>query len=102
MRYRDDEIQKLERALSEVYRSQPDRHDVADVTQRVMRDIRQSAGERSRWPSVVDQLVWRTATIAAAVVLAMTILTVGVFQSTAGEKAGLLAEEFDSAPLFVD
>jgi hypothetical protein len=99
---RDEKIQKLERALSEAYRSQPDRH-VGDMTQPVMRAVRQSAGERERWiPTVVDQLVWRTATIAAAVVLTVTVFTVGTFQTTRGENNGLLAEEFESAPLFAE
>lgn len=105
MSHRDDEIQKLERALTEAYRAQPDLQlDGVKLTQEVMRDIRQSANEGGRWiPSVVlAQLVWRTATITAAVVLIVTAFTVGVFQTTAGESAGPLAEEFDSAPLFGD
>jgi hypothetical protein len=105
MGHRDDEIKKLERALTEAYRSQPDiPFGEVNVTQAVMRAIRQTSGEPSQWiPAVLlDQLVWRTATIAAAVVLAVTILTVGAFRSTAGESAGLLAEEFESAPLFAE
>jgi hypothetical protein len=105
MGYRDDEINKLERALTETYRSRPDIPlDKVNVAQDVMRAIRRSAGEGGRWiPSVVlDQIVWRTATIAAAVVLVVTILAVGMFQPTAGESAGLLAEEFESTPLFGD
>ena len=105
MGYRDDEINKLERALAETYRSRSDvPFGEVNVTQDVMRTIRRSAGEGGRWiPSVVlDQIVWRTATIAAAVVLVVTILAVGMFQPTAGESAGLLAEEFESTPLFGD
>jgi len=105
MVHREDEIQKLERALTEVYHSRPDCSSSAvDVTQGVMREIRRSPGEGTNWiPSVVlDQLVWRTATITAAVVLVVTVLTVDVFRSTSGESAGLLAEEFESAPLYGD
>jgi hypothetical protein len=104
MVHRDHDMQKLERALTEVYRARtkhsPDR---VDVTQSVMRAIRQSAGESSRrmTPSLLlDQFVWRTATIAAAVVLVATVLTVGLFQTGGGENSGLLAEEFESAPWF--
>jgi hypothetical protein len=105
MVHREDEIQKIERALTEAYRSQPDIPlGGVNVTQDVMRDIRRSRGESGRWiPTVVlDQLVWRAATIAAAVVLVVTVLTVGVLRTTAGESAGLLVEEFESAPLFGD
>jgi hypothetical protein len=105
MVHREDEIQKLERALTQAYRAQTDIPlGGVNVTQDVMRDIRRSPGESGRWVSagVLDQLVWRAATIAAAVVLAVTVLTVGVLRTTAGESAGLLAEEFESAPLFGD
>jgi hypothetical protein len=105
MGYRDDEISTLERALTETYRSRPDIPFVEiDVTQDVMRAIRRSTGEGGRWiPSVLlDQIVWRTATIAAAVVLVVTILTVGMFRATAGENTGLLADEFETASLYGD
>lgn len=100
-----DEIQKLERTLIESYRSRSDLPSGSvDVTQEVMRDIRRSAGERRWWAPLVvfDQLVWRTATITAAVVLMVTVLTVGLFGPQTGESAGLLAEEFESVPLFGD
>ena len=105
MAHRDDEIQNLDRALTEGYRSRSDlQFDTADLTQDVMRDIRRSAGERGWWtPSVVlDQLVWQTATITAAVVLLMAVLTVGLFRPEIGVSAGLLVEEFESAPLYGD
>lgn len=102
MAHHDDDIQKLERALTESYRSRSVlAFDAVDVTQDVMRDIRRSTGERAWWaPSVLDQLVWRTATITAAVVLMVTMLTVGLFRPQTGESAGPLAEEIDSVPLF--
>ena len=105
MAHHDDDMQKLERALTESYRSRSTRPvDAVDVTQDVMRDIRRSAGERGWWaPSVVlDQLVWRAATITAAVVLMVTMLTVGLIRPQTGESAGLLAEELDAVPLFAD
>ncbi|NOS79424.1 MAG: hypothetical protein HOP35_15915 [Nitrospira sp.] len=102
--YRDDELQKLERALTEAYRRQPDPVPGAGLAQQVMRDIRQGASDSGRWISAVavDQLVWRTATMAAAVVLVLSVFTVGVVRSMTGERAGLLAEEFESAPLLGD
>ena len=104
MAHHDDEIQKLERVLTESYRSRSDLPcGSIDVAQDVMREIRRSTGERAWWtPSVLDQLVWRTATITAAVVLMVTMLTVGLIRPQTGESGGLLAEELDSVPLFAD
>ena len=105
MAHHDDNMQNLERALTESYRSRSDLlFSTVDVTHDVMRDIRHSAGERGSWTSfvVLDQFVWRTATITAAVVLMVTILTVGLFRPQTGDSQGLLAEEFESVPLFGD
>ena len=104
MTHQDDErINALERALIEGYRSGFDRSTV-DVTQSVMREIRRSVAERSRWApaAVLDQLVWRTATITAAVVLMVTVLTVGLLRTPGGDTPALVVEEFESVPLFED
>ncbi|MDF0650966.1 MAG: hypothetical protein CV081_01730 [Nitrospira sp. LK265] len=102
----DDKFLKLERALTEVYRSQSEvLPGSVEVTQDVMRQIRQLTSSKNRgWtqPAVLDQLVWRAAAIAAAVVMTVTILTMETFRTTAGESGVLLAEEFESAPLFGD
>jgi hypothetical protein len=50
----------------------------------------------------LDQLVWRTATITAAVVLMAALLTVGLLRTPAGDSPSLVAEEFESVPLFED
>lgn len=105
MSHREDEIDTLERTLTEAYRAQPHlRLDEIDVTQQVMRDIRQSKGENGRWVSsdAFAQIVWRTANLAAAVVLVLTVLIVGVLRTTSEESPGVLAEEFESASLFVN
>jgi hypothetical protein len=105
MTHRNDEsLNILERALLEGYRSRSDiSHDV-NVTRDVMREIRQSAGERSRWApaTVLDQLVWRTATITAAVVLMATVLTVSFLRPPVWDSPTLVVEEFESVPLFGD
>lgn len=103
MAHRDNDVHKLERALTESYRSRSEiSFGTIDVTHDVMRDIRRTAAETGPWaPSVVlDQLVWRTATITAAVVLTLTVLMVGLLRPQTGESAGLFAEEFESVPLF--
>ncbi len=99
----DDEFLRLERALREVYCSQSEpSSDSAEVTQDVMRHIRQLTSSKSIvWmqSAVLDQLVWRTAVIAAAVVMIGTILSMDTFRTTAGESGVLLADEFESPPL---
>ena len=105
MTHHDEErIKVIERALMDGYRSRSGVSRDIDVTQAVMREIRRSEGERSPWSpaSVLDQLVWRTAAITAAVVLTATVLTVGLFKGPAGEHSVLLVEELDSVPLFGD
>ena len=97
----DMDIRKLERVLTESYRSRSDvAHDV-DVSQQVMGDVRRLDIERGGWapPAMLDQFIWRTATRAAAVVLLAAMLTVGLFRSQS-ERPALIAEDFESAPLF--
>jgi hypothetical protein len=105
MRHHEDErLNLLERALIESHRSRSDVSRDVNVTQDVMREIRQFAGERSRWTTVgvLDQLVWRTATITAAVVLMATVLTIGFLRPSVVDGPALVAEEFESVPLFGD
>ena len=99
----DSDVHKLERALTDSYRSLSNASSEVDVTQQVMRDVRRLDTERGGWapPAMLDQLIWRTATRAAAVVLIATILTVGLFRSQSDGPA-LIAEDFESAPLFED
>jgi len=98
----DEKLNGLVRALIDGYRSRSDGSQEIEVTQAVMRDIRRLATEHSRWTpaAVLDQLVWRTATITAAVVLMATVLTVGLFRPPTGESPALVAEELESVPLF--
>jgi anti-sigma-K factor RskA len=103
MTHHDDKnMNALERALIDGYRSQSNVSQGIDVTQNVMRDIRRLATEHSRRTpvAVLDQLVWRTATITAAVVLMAIVLTVGLFRVSTGENPALVAEELESVPLF--
>jgi hypothetical protein len=103
MTHHDDKnLNILERALIDGYRSRSDVSHNVNVTQDVMRKIRQSAGDRQQWAAatVLDQLIWRTATITAAVVLVATMVTVGLLRSPAGDSPALVADELESAPLF--
>ena len=98
----DEDLRKVERVFSDVYRDSPVPMLGQGVIPAVMRDIRRS-GRENRWISSVgiDQLVWRTATIAATVVLLLAMFTVGVMRPMTGESL-LLAEEFESTPLLGD
>ena len=95
-------VNELERALIDGYRSQSRVSHAVDVTQDVMRDIRLSSTEPGRWTpaAILDQLVWRAATITAAVVLMATVLTVGLWRPPTGESPDLVAEELESVPFF--
>ena len=97
----DERVNSLERALIDAYRSQSKVSHSVDVTRDVMRDIRRET-ERARWTpiTVLDQFVWRTATITAAVVLTATVLTVSLWQPPIVEHPALVAEELESVPLF--
>jgi hypothetical protein len=99
--HEDEKLNALERALIDGYRSRSSVSQGIDVTQDVMRDIRRLATERSRWTpaAVLDQFVWRTATITAVVVLMATMLTVGLFRPPTTESP-VVAEELESVPLF--
>ena len=104
MPYRDDQISKLERALLETHRARRDpAADGGDVTPNVMRDIRRLTVDQERLtPTVIlDQLVWRAATITAAVVLVATVFGVGVLR-TVEEHQDAFSEDFETAPLFGD
>jgi len=101
MGYSDDELKKLERALTEAFHVPVERPaDHGEMARRVMRTLRRSAD--SLPSGLLDQFVWRVATIAAAVVLAVSVLTVQVSRISSGERTLLLAEEFEATPLFGD
>ena len=100
----DDQIRKLEQALIETYRAQPGPALSDTFMQRVMSDIRQGASRSSRlgWAVGIDQLVWRAATVTAALVLIVAVCTVGVVRATGGASGGLFPEEFEPGPLLAD
>jgi len=107
MGYSDDELKKLERALTEAFHIPIDRPaDQSEMARRVMRTLHRSADaggqEIGITSGLLDQFVWRVATIAAAVVLAVSVFTVQMLRTSTGESTLLLAEEFEATPLFGD
>lgn len=102
MAHNDNDIQKLERALTETHRARQASLLGATWAQSVMRDISQRAAQerhRNIGPGA-ERLVWRTAAIAATVAVVLTIAIAAVSWTSSGESAGLLAEEFEFAPMF--
>ncbi len=99
-----DNHRTLEQALTEAYHGQADPVLGDDLAHHVLREIRQQMSPNGR-PSRavwVEQLVWRTATVTAAVVLVMTVFAVGVVRTTTGEPGGGLADGLAAVPLLGD
>ena len=94
----DENLKKVERALTEAHRSRQAPSFGADWTFRVMRDIRREAAGhgQSTMALGLDRLVWRTATIAAVLAL---IFTGSVWLNTdrdTVELTALLSNELDA------
>ncbi|HEU4686400.1 MAG TPA: hypothetical protein VFS39_17970 [Nitrospira sp.] len=97
----EERIDRVERVLTEAYRARGEGLPHPDVTARVMREIRGSRPAQA-WAAVMpDDLVWRTASIAAAVVLVVALLTVQLVHSGLGENAPW-PEEFETSALIVE
>lgn len=96
-RLNDDNLKKVERALTEAHRLRQEPSLGADWRLRVMRDIRREAtGHGQSMMSLgLDRLVWRTATVAA--VLALVFMGTVLFYTNqdAVELATLLSNEVD-------
>lgn len=99
-----DDQRTLERALTETYRGQADPVLGDDLAQHVLREIRQQTSPDGRPARAVwvEQLVWRTATVTAAVVLVMAVFAVGVVRTTRAEPAGWPADGLAALPLLWD
>jgi hypothetical protein len=102
MAHHDEDMQKLERALTEAHRARQEPPLGSDWARLVMRDIRHAAtreGRRSMVPGV-EQLVWRTAAVAATVTVILTVSILALSPTGSTESAGSVAEEFELALLF--
>jgi hypothetical protein len=96
-RLNDENLKKVERALTEAHRSRQQPVLGSGWTQYVMRDIHKMATgpERSMMPLGFDCLVWRTAAVAAVFALVFTGSVLFYTDRDAAESTALLSGELD-------
>jgi hypothetical protein len=105
MAHDDTDMQKLELALTEAYQARQAprlRTGWALCTLGDIRHVGIQQTHRSVGPDS-EQLVWRTAAVAAAAfMLIMTVSMVTWSRTASNEEVGMLTEELESASLFPD
>jgi len=96
-RLNDENLKKVERALTEAHRLRQEPSLGADWTLRVMRDIRrEAAGQgQSMMALGLDRLVWRTAAVAAVLALVFTGSVLFLTNRDTGELTALMSNEVD-------
>jgi hypothetical protein len=96
-RLNDDNLKKVERALTEAHRSRQEPSLGPDWSLRLMRDIRrEAAGQgQSMMALGLDRLVWRTAAVAAVLALVFTGSVLFYANRDAAELTALLSNEVD-------
>jgi hypothetical protein len=96
--FNDEQLKKVERALTEAHRSRQSPALGADWRMHVMRDIRRDAAGHG--PSTIlsglDRLVWRTAAVAAALALIFTGSVWFTTNQDTVELTALLSSELDA------
>ena len=93
----DDNLKKVERALAEAHRARQEPSLGPDWSLRLMRDIRREANghRQSMMARGLDQLVWRTAAVAAVLALVFTGSVLFYSNRDAAELTALLSNEID-------
>lgn len=96
-RLNDDNLNKVERALTEAHRSRQEPSLGADWTFRLMQDVRGEANAhgQSMMALGLDRLVWRTAAVAAVLALVFTGSVLFYTNRDAVELTALLSNELD-------
>ena len=96
-RLNDENLKKVERALTEAHRSRQEPSLGADWTFRLMRDVRREATGhgQSMMTLGLDRLVWRTAAVAAVLALVFTGSVLFYTNRDAVELTALLSNEVD-------
>jgi hypothetical protein len=93
----DENLKKVERALTEAHRLRQEPSLGTDWTLRVMRDIRrEAAGHGQSMMSLgLDRIVWRTAAVAAVLALVFTGSVLVYTNRDTVELTALLSNEVD-------
>ena len=96
-RLNDENLKKVERALTEAHRLRQEPSLGADWTLRVMRDIRREAAGhgQSKMSLGLDRLVWRIAAVAAVLALVFTGSVLFYTNRDTVELTALLSNEVD-------
>jgi hypothetical protein len=96
-RFNDENLKKVERALTEAHRSRQEPSLGPEWTLRLMQDVRrESAGHgQSMMALGLDRLVWRTAAVAAVLALVFTGSVLFYANRDAVELTALLSNEID-------
>jgi hypothetical protein len=96
-RLNDENLKKVERALTEAHRSRQEPSLGPEWTLRLMQDVRrESAGHgQSMMALGLDRLVWRTAAVAAVLALVFTGSVLFYANRDAAELTALLSNEID-------
>ena len=96
-RLNDENLKKVERALTETHRSRQEPSLGVEWAHHVMRDIRRAAAEpgRSIMSLGLDLLVWRTAAVAAVLALVFTGSVLFYTNRDAVELTALLSNDLD-------
>lgn len=93
----DQNLKKVERALTEAHRLRQEPSLGADLTLRVMRDVRREASGhgQSMITLGLDRFVWRTAAVASVLALVFTGSVLFYPDQEAVELTALLSNELD-------
>ena len=93
----DENLKKVERALTEAHRLRQEPLLSADLTLRVMRDVRREASGhgQSMITLGLDRLVWSTAAVAAVLALVFTGSVLFYTNRDSVELTALLSNEVD-------
>lgn len=93
----DEDLAKLERALTEAYRSRQEPVFGADWVHHVMRDIRREEKQAAMPFAGIAFAVWRGAAVAATVALIVAASSLVYTGQSEGELTALLSDDLEAA-----